>query len=270
MAVQPQGTPGDGPQLITLGTITKIADRDGVQAHVVERDYVLTHIVDALARTNPLPGLIFKGGTALRLCFYDDFRYSADLDFSLREATPDEAQQAIEQALNQCKSDIALPHLELDPTNDERIDYEGPLGARRHLKLNVADDELVIEVCSRPVIRRYDDQTDPPPDVVVYTIQEITAEKLRCIIQRLQCRDVTDLHRALAQEGVDVEAAWVLFEEKARHKGLDPEQFSERLASRSDGYRDRWERELGTHFGPTFPDFERVMRELRRALRGKL
>jgi predicted nucleotidyltransferase component of viral defense system len=47
---------------------------------VVERDYVLSHIVDALARSNPPQGLVFKGGTALRLCFYEEFRYSADLD----------------------------------------------------------------------------------------------------------------------------------------------------------------------------------------------
>jgi len=30
--------------LITLGAITQVADRDGVDAHVVERDYLLTHL----------------------------------------------------------------------------------------------------------------------------------------------------------------------------------------------------------------------------------
>ncbi len=129
---------------------------------------MLTHIVDALARSNPPSGLIFKGGTALRLCFYEEFRYSADLDFSLRETTSEEARQAIEQSLARCKEDIGLSHLELDPHDEERIEYEGPLGARRRLKLNIADDELVIEVCERILIRRYEDQTDPPPSLLVY------------------------------------------------------------------------------------------------------
>jgi predicted nucleotidyltransferase component of viral defense system len=26
--------------------------------------------------------LVFKGGTLLRLCYFEDYRYSADLDFS--------------------------------------------------------------------------------------------------------------------------------------------------------------------------------------------
>ena len=30
-------------------------------------------------------GLVFKGGTALRLCYFEDYRYSADLDFSVVE-----------------------------------------------------------------------------------------------------------------------------------------------------------------------------------------
>ena len=83
LAVSGVGARGDGAALITLGAITRIADRDGVSAPVVERDYVLTHVIESLARSDPPPGLVFKGGTALRLCFYEDFRYSADLDFSL-------------------------------------------------------------------------------------------------------------------------------------------------------------------------------------------
>jgi predicted nucleotidyltransferase component of viral defense system len=69
--------------LITRGAITRIADHDGVSAPVVERDYVLTRVVDSLAQLDPPAGLVFKGGTALRLCFCEDFRYSAASSFSI-------------------------------------------------------------------------------------------------------------------------------------------------------------------------------------------
>ena len=62
--------------------ITRKAARDGVPAPTVERDYVLAHIVAALGALDDSHGLVFKGGTALRLCFFDDYRHSAHLDFS--------------------------------------------------------------------------------------------------------------------------------------------------------------------------------------------
>lgn len=66
-----------------LAQITQQAARDGVPAPTVERDYVLAHIIAGLGSLNGDHGLVFKGGTALRLCYFNDYRYSADLDFSV-------------------------------------------------------------------------------------------------------------------------------------------------------------------------------------------
>ena len=55
---------------------------DDVPARTVERDYVLAHIIAGLAVVERNAILVFKGGTALRLCHFNDYRYSADLDFS--------------------------------------------------------------------------------------------------------------------------------------------------------------------------------------------
>ena len=52
-------------------------------APTVERDYVLAHIIAALGGLDDSHGLVFKGGTALGLCYFEDYRYSADLDFSV-------------------------------------------------------------------------------------------------------------------------------------------------------------------------------------------
>jgi len=69
--------------VIAQSRFTQIADAHEVDAKTVERDYVLTHAVAAISRHATAAGLIFKGGTALRLCYFEDYRYSADLDFSL-------------------------------------------------------------------------------------------------------------------------------------------------------------------------------------------
>ena len=69
--------------MIDRNEIIRRADADEVPAPTVERDYVLTHVMCAIAQHAAARGMIFKGGTALRLCYVEEFRYSADLDFSL-------------------------------------------------------------------------------------------------------------------------------------------------------------------------------------------
>ena len=260
---------GDGQALITRGAITRIADRDGVSAPVVERDYVLTHIMQALAQLEPPAGLVFKGGTALRLCFFEDYRYSADLDFSLVGLSVADAVALLRRALEHCAETIGFPQLVLLDGDPLLIRYVGPLGGEREVKLDLADDELVLETTDSALIHRYPDQLQDRLTVPTYTLEEIAAEKLRCVIQRLLCRDVSDLHRLFVREDVDPEAVWPLFEQKARAKNLDPGQFTERLASREPRYRQRWEQEL-SDLEPDVAPFEQVIRQLRRRLRDHL
>jgi uncharacterized protein len=236
---------------------------------VVERDYVLTHIVEALAQLEPSPGLVFKGGTALRLCFYKEYRYSADLDFSLVGLTAAEGVALLRRALERCVGAIGLPRLSLPEPEPLLIEYVGPLGRERTIKLDLADDELVLDTTHGALISRYSDQPGDGSTVTTYTLEEIAAEKLRCVIQRLVCRDISDLHRLFVREGVKVERVWPLFEVKTRAKNLDPRKFSERLSAREPRYKRRWEQEL-SDLEPAVAPFEEVIRQLRRELREHL
>ncbi len=255
--------------MITRGAITRVADHDGVSAPVVERDYVLTHIVQALAQLEAPVGLVFKGGTALRLCFYEDYRYSADLDFSLVGLSIPDAVALLRRALEHCAEAIGFPQLALPDGDPLLIRYVGPLGGEREIKLDLAEDELVLETTDGALIRRYSDQVAERSTVPTYALEEVAAEKLRCVIQRLVCRDISDLHRLVVREGVSVEAAWPIFEQKARAKNLDPGRFTESLAAREPRYRRRWEQEL-SDLEPDVPPFEQVIRQLRRQLRDYL
>lgn len=79
--------------------LTQQAARDGVPATTVERDYALAHIVATLGSLAAGHGLVFKGGTALRLCYFEDYRYSADLDFSVVDGDREGAYATIDAAL---------------------------------------------------------------------------------------------------------------------------------------------------------------------------
>ena len=50
---------------------------------IIERDYVLAWFWTGRAGHPLREILAFKGGTALRRCWFEDYRFSEDLDFTL-------------------------------------------------------------------------------------------------------------------------------------------------------------------------------------------
>jgi len=55
---------------------------------VLERDYCLSWFLAILSQSPLKDILAFKGGTALKRCYFDDYRFSQDLDFTLLQPTP--------------------------------------------------------------------------------------------------------------------------------------------------------------------------------------
>src|ERR1035437_7271642 len=58
-------------------------ERLGIPWEVLEWDYVLSWILAGISQVETLRDtLVFKGGTALKKCYFGDYRFSEDLDFS--------------------------------------------------------------------------------------------------------------------------------------------------------------------------------------------
>ncbi|MEK6482055.1 nucleotidyl transferase AbiEii/AbiGii toxin family protein [Catalinimonas sp. 4WD22] len=61
--------------MILKKEIERIAQQKGVARTTIDKDWVLSHFIDAIfsipeCRKN----LIFKGGTSLRKCYFEDYR----------------------------------------------------------------------------------------------------------------------------------------------------------------------------------------------------
>ena len=57
---------------------------------VIEKDYVLGWLLAGIARHPELATTwVFKGGTCLRKCYYETFRFSEDLDFTVVGGGPE-------------------------------------------------------------------------------------------------------------------------------------------------------------------------------------
>jgi predicted nucleotidyltransferase component of viral defense system len=64
-----------------------------IREDVLEQDYCLAWLLNALAGSDLHRILALKGGTALKRCYFADYRFSEDLDFTLREALPFESRK---------------------------------------------------------------------------------------------------------------------------------------------------------------------------------
>jgi uncharacterized protein len=157
--------------------------------------------------------------------------------------------------------------LDLTGADTPLIGYVGPLGAGkpRQIKLDITADELVESSEQRVIQDIWPDLPAPMP-FSVYPADEIGAEKLRCIIQRVQCRDLYDLYRLTEDLNVSLAEIRPLFERKTRAKGLDSGAFRDRFEDRIERYSRRWAVEMGEHLADP-PRIDSVVRVVRRHLR---
>ncbi|MBI2602204.1 MAG: nucleotidyl transferase AbiEii/AbiGii toxin family protein [Deltaproteobacteria bacterium] len=76
---------------LIANNLHKLFGGQRVSENVLERDYCLAWFLTGLSRSKIRENLIFKGGTALRRCYIKDYRFSEDLDFTLKGNIDQEA-----------------------------------------------------------------------------------------------------------------------------------------------------------------------------------
>ena len=64
--------------------------------NVIEKDYVLGWLLSGIAQNPELSHTwAFKGGTCLRKCYYETYRFSEDLDFTIVDGGPEEPEDLL-------------------------------------------------------------------------------------------------------------------------------------------------------------------------------
>ena len=72
--------------MIGKDEIVAVADETGLTPQIVEKDYVLGWLLAAVNANAVLSqSWVFKGGTCLKKCYFETYRFSEDLDFTLRD-----------------------------------------------------------------------------------------------------------------------------------------------------------------------------------------
>ncbi len=68
--------------MFTLNELKRTALKEGVPQAIVEKDYALSVALKAIAGSQAAPRLVFKGGTAIRKIYFENARFSEDIDFN--------------------------------------------------------------------------------------------------------------------------------------------------------------------------------------------
>jgi len=233
---------------------------------MIEKDYVLGWALFGLTR---VPGLVFKGGTALaKVYFPKTWRLSEDLDFAIGPERWDELPEQVPEALSEvtAKSGIGLT-IKSRHSNPGyfqlKIQYSGPLG-KNWLKVDVTLDPPIPKVLRKPLSRSYSDY--PDFKVRVESLEEIFAQKLRALVERNKVRDYYDIWR-MSEHKIDQSELARLFVEKLKAKGIQWNGLQDMLPPDLEGILSGyWEKELGRLVWPV-PDMSKVLGQLRANLK---
>jgi predicted nucleotidyltransferase component of viral defense system len=189
------------------------AERLGLEARVIEKDYVLGWMLAGIRNHAALKdGWVFKGGTCLKKCYFETYRFSEDLDFTLRDSAhinmeflsrvfAEVATWVADQSGIEVPLDAISFNIHPDPAKkyvEGRVGYAGPLGRNRgnvaKIKLDISANEILVkEPVSREVYHPYSDRPGEGIHALSYDYEEVFAEKVRALAERLRPRDLYDV-----------------------------------------------------------------------------
>lgn len=229
--------------MIDRREVLQLAETLGLQPHVVEKDYVLGWLLAGIHANDALrEHWVFKGGTCLKKCYFETYRFSEDLDFTVTdEAYVDPAflgrafSDISEWIYEQSGVEIQAERVRFDTWRNKRgrlaaegrVYYRGPIAPRGgdlpRIKLDLTSDEvLALPPVDRPVVHPYSDKPDGGIQARCYAYEEVFGEKVRALGERARPRDLYDVINLFRHDELHAEPQDILsvLRRKCDHKGI--------------------------------------------------
>jgi predicted nucleotidyltransferase component of viral defense system len=277
--------------MILQKEIATLAEAYKIPKSTIDKDWALGHFLAAIYSDNTLRDiLVFKGGTCLRKCWYPEYRFSEDLDFTSRSSTFQFTKRHLETICLHVQNSVGLlthiASLKELKFNDKLTGYaaiikfwgadhsrnENPPSPDRWLTSIKIEIILYETLVYPPVLKslnhRYSDQLELVPNLVpCYSIEEVLSEKIRALIQRSYTapRDFFDIWY-LSRNHPDIDYLMVTdaFYRKMKFKGLAFTGIDQLINSSNDkSLKGAWKNSLAHQLPPAlFTDYEMVKSDL--------
>jgi len=279
--------------MILQKEIISIAEAKQVSKSTIDKDWALGHFLDALYS---IPGfkdvLIFKGGTCLKKCYFPDYRFSEDLDFTSLDSKFELTNTHLKNICDHVSehAQIATYILSLQPLRfkDELTGYEAIIkfwGAdhprneappspdrwQTKIKIEIILYELLIFPSEKKNITHvYSDKlSESSQTVPCYSINEVIAEKIRALIQRSYAapRDFYDIwYLTTNNKNLNYKDIIIAFHEKLKFKKHKFTGIDQLINSDNDkALRSAWTNSLAHQIpGSQLPEYDFVKDELKK------
>lgn len=270
--------------MIGLIEIRECAREWSLRDDIVEKDYVLGWLLWGIA-SHPVLGQawVFKGGTCLKKCYFETYRFSEDLDFTvIEDETLDPVRLTgffveVADRIYE-RSGIEIPRelirFEAYTTKrggasvEGRVSYRGPRrpgGDLPRVKLDLtADEVLVQEAALREISHPYGDRLPESSTIACYSLPEIFGEKLRALAERCLPRDLYDVISIYRRQDLRPapDEVRAILGDKCRHKGMAiPTYASIEASPRRAELESEWGNMLA-HQLPELPPLDGFLAEL--------
>lgn len=255
-----------------------------IPENILERDYCIAWFLVGLSRSSLCNLLVFKGGTALKRCYFGDYRFSEDLDFTLAKETPlsgilAEFENISTNVLRD--SGIIIQYSREDRRSHQNtytfyLAYEGPLSGTslKEVKVDITINErIVLPVQEKVVLKGYDEYEDFPENakIKVYSLEEILIEKVVALTDRArnEPRDLYDVWYLTVQENMDLSLILPEINRKLEFRERDMAGMNDELLKKETRLKKLWQTRLSYQM-VALPHFDEVFRAVKRAFRNAI
>src|SRR5216683_2417665 len=200
--------------MITKQEIEDKARDFAIHTSNVQRDYVFGWLLMGIYSASPLKDvLILKGGNGLRKAYFENTRFSDDLDFATESAVSEEA--LMEELNKVCdvvqqgagivfeKDRNKIQEKQLSDRDRSRKIYQARLYFKDFygnsetivisIRMDITEfDKIFLPTQSRNLIHPYSDVQECRASIRCLKLEEMLAAKLKCLLQRRYSFDLYD------------------------------------------------------------------------------
>ncbi|MBI5046809.1 nucleotidyl transferase AbiEii/AbiGii toxin family protein, partial [Candidatus Micrarchaeota archaeon] len=159
--------------------LKKISAREGIPQAVVEKDYVLSVVLNEISKLKLRENIVFKGGTAIKKIYFHEARFSEDLDFTVLGVTKTEILKELKNGFQDKEvANVRFISLEDEGTRAGlrlSLKYVSFLDHPQRIRFDFSfRNNLVMEPIEKEVLDSY---SLDKASIKVLKIEEIFAEK---------------------------------------------------------------------------------------------
>jgi predicted nucleotidyltransferase component of viral defense system len=260
--------------VISYADLKSLALEWGIADHVVEKNYVIGWVLWGIGQDQDLKDKwVFKGGTCLKKCYLETYRFSEDLDFTVLPEgpiNPEDVQPILKRVIDRVHEESGINFSMREPLVEKKeypyyakgkIYYQGPRNAPSPASIIldlISSEKLVQSPVINKIAHSYPDDLPETAAVLCYSLEEIFAEKIRAMGERGMPRDLYDIIFLFREKysPEKSEAVKSILISKCETKGVAVPTYESIKGSPSvEELKSEWANMLG-HQLPALPPFE--------------